>query len=138
MRNWLSQLTGSIDDRKHPLGTERGIAEFQQMLPVSQPAIAIREVCEMLEQARAAALEPAAFQRALGLLDEAVQPALHELRHMLFRDARGEKISDVSQRALVDYSTRLAPLYAAVLASSKLKGGPGPGEDAEGVAILAL
>ena len=134
MRNWLSQLTGSIDDRKHPLGTERGIAEFQQMLPMSTPAIAIREVCEALEQARAAGLQAAAFQRALEMLDEAVQPALHELRHMLFRDARGEKISDVSQRALVDYSTRMAPLYAAALSSLK----PAPGEDQENVALLAL
>ena len=57
---------------------------------------------------------------------------------MLFRDARGEKISEVSQRALVDYATRLAPLYAGVLASSKPRATPGPGEDAEGVAILAL
>ncbi|HEX2566978.1 MAG TPA: hypothetical protein VHL85_08960 [Burkholderiales bacterium] len=134
MRNWLSQLTGSIDDRKHPLGTEGGIAEFQQMLPVSQPAVAIREVCETLEQARAAGVAAPAFQRALATLDEAVQPALHELRHMLFRDARGEKISDVSQRALVDYATRMAPLYAAALAALK----PAPGENQEGVALLAL
>ena len=132
--NWISQLAGNIDDRKHALGTERGLAEFQQMLPVSQPAIAIGEVCEALEQAQAAGLGAAAFQRALGTLDQAVQPALHELRHMLFRDARGEKISDVSQRALVQYSTRMGPLYAAALASLK----PAAGDTPEPVAVLAL
>ena len=134
MRNWLSQLTGSIDDARHSLGTERGIAEFHQMLPVSTPAIAIREVCETLQQAQAAGLSAAAFQRALGTLDEGVQPALHELRHMLFRDARGEKISDVSQRALVDYATRMASLYGAVLTSYK----PAAKDDPEGLAVLAL
>ncbi|HEY6822594.1 MAG TPA: hypothetical protein VI321_11300 [Burkholderiales bacterium] len=133
MRSWISQLTGNIDDRKHLVGTEAGIAEFEQMLP-SQPAIAIREVCETLEQARAAGLGAAAFQRALGRLDEAVQPALHLLRHMLFRDARGERISDVSQRALVDYSTCLAPLYAAALGAAK----PASGENQEAVGVLAL
>ena len=110
-RNWLSQLTSGIDDRSHPLGTESGLKEFHQTLPASQPGLAVSQICDALDQAREAKVSAPAFQRALAALDEAAQPALAELRHTMFHDPRGDRISEVSQRALAAYARHMAGLY---------------------------
>ena len=115
MLKWISQLAGGIDDRRHPLGIEEGLAEFQQMLPVSQPAAALQQICESLEQARELKLAAPAMRRALRRLDDAAQPCLDELWHTLFRDARGEQVSDISFTALARYSKRMAILLQACL-----------------------
>lgn len=115
---WISQLAGGIDDRRHPLGTEEGLAEFQQMLPLSQPAATLQQICESLEQAREAKLAPPALRRAVRALDDAAQPCLDELWHTLFRDARGEQVSDLSYNALSRYSWRIATLLQACLGDS--------------------
>lgn len=116
LRGWLSQLTGgNIDDRAHPLGTQAGLAEFREMLPASQPALMLEQVCDGLEHAREAKISAATFRRALAMLDEASRPALAELRHTMIHDPRGERISEVSQRALAGYATRMAELYAGAI-----------------------
>ena len=132
---WISQLGGGIDDRRHPLGIEDGLAEFLQMLPLSQPAAALQQICEALEQARDLKLAAPALRRALRSLDDTAQPCIDELWHTLFRDARGEQVSDVSYTALSRYSRRTAALFQACLADAA----PGGEKEAlEGIALLAL
>ena len=135
MLKWISQLAGGIDDRRHPLGTEDGLSEFRQMLPVSQPAAALQQICEGLEQAQELKLAAPAMYRAVRRLDDAAQPCLDELWHTLFRDARGEQVSDLSYNALSSYSRRMAKLLHACLESAA----PGAEKEAlEEIGLFAL
>lgn len=115
--DWLNQRLLGGGKTAHPFATKNGIAEFLTMLPASQPALVVAEACDGLEAAATATpgLEPKAYRTALCEIDAAVQMAVAELGNMLFRDPRGEQISEPSLKALAGYSRRIAALYAAAL-----------------------
>ena len=114
VRDWLSKIKGGDDDR-HPLASERGIKEFLQGLPESQPAISLDQGFDALESMPAAKLEAPLMLRALRAVDEHLQHAVAEQWHTLFRDTRGDQVSDMSLGALNQYYQRAALAYAAAL-----------------------
>ena len=114
VRDWLSRFKGGEDDR-HPLAGERGLQEFLQSLPESQAAMSLDQGFDALESAQAAKLEASLLQRALRAVDEHLQGAVGELWHLLFRDARGDQVSEPSLVALNQYYRRAALAYASAL-----------------------
>lgn len=135
--DWLNQRIGG-GKAAHPFAKKNGIADFLTSLPASQPAMVVDQICEALEAAAATGsggLEPKMYRAALCQIDAGVQIAVAELGNMLYRDARGEQISDLSLKALTDYSKRIAALYSAALETMPRTGATE--EDKQGMALMA-
>jgi hypothetical protein len=78
------------------------------------------------------------MRRALRRLDDAAQPCLEELWHTLFRDARGEQVSEVSFGALARYSRRMAALLQAGLGDIAVGGEKEAAAEAALFAVRAM
>jgi hypothetical protein len=137
--DWLDQRLLGGGKTAHPFATKNGIAEFLTMLPASQPAMLVDQMCEAMEAAATASgsagLEPKAYRAALCEIDAGVQTAVAVLGNMLFRDTRGEQISHPSLKALTDYSTRIGARYAAALEAMPRTGATE--EDKQSIALMA-
>jgi hypothetical protein len=110
--DWINQkLKRPQAEELHFLASDDGIAEFQAGLPLSQPGAVLTQVCDALDSALGAGLDHPTFRRALRMLDKGAQAQLGELTHMLFRDARGDQVSEGSWVALNMYLNRMSAFY---------------------------
>ncbi|MEO8203757.1 MAG: hypothetical protein ABI630_07835 [Betaproteobacteria bacterium] len=110
--DWINRkLKGAPAEELHFLATDAGIEEFQASLPASQPGTALAQICDALDSALGANVEHKAFRRALRTLDKGAQPVIDELTHMLFRDSRGDQVSEGSWVALNMYLDRVPGFY---------------------------
>ncbi len=110
--DWINRkLKRPAAEDMHFLASDEGIEEFQAGLPASQPGMALSQVCDALDSALAAELEHDVFRRALRVLDKGAQPLVAELTHMLFRDSRGDQVTEGSLVALNVYLNRMPAFY---------------------------
>ena len=110
--DWINQkLKRPAAEEQHFLAGDAGIEEFQASLPASNPGLALSQICDALDSAIGAGLEAKAFRRALRTLDMGAQPQIAELTHMLFRDTRGDQVSEGSWVALNMYLKRVPDFY---------------------------
>src|SRR5690349_16191205 len=110
--DWINQkLKRPAAEEQHFLASDAGIEEFQASLPASNPGLALSQICDALDSAIAAGLEPRPLRRALRTLDKGAQPQVAELTHMLFRDTRGDQVSEGSWVALNMYLKRVPDFY---------------------------
>lgn len=110
--DWLNQkLKRAPAEELHFLAADEGIEEFQAGLPQSQPGAVLAQICDALDSALGANLDQKVFRRALRALDKGAQIQVGELTHMLFRDARGDQVSEGSWVALNMYLNRMPAFY---------------------------
>lgn len=120
--DWLNQkLKRPPTEELHFLASTEGIEEFQASLPASQPGLALSQVCDGLDAALGANVEPKAFRRALRILDKGAQAQVAELTHTLFRDSRGDQVAEGSWVALNMYLNRMPAFYRHAIEQLPLK-----------------
>jgi hypothetical protein len=136
VRDWFSgKIRGGGEDA-HPLTSDEALERFVAELPEDKPAIALQHACDALEDAIDVKLPPERISNALQTLDARMQKPIAVLRRSLFRDARGEQLSEASLAALGQYYRRIAALYEQALKS--LAPGRRSDEELGRVSVMAL
>jgi hypothetical protein len=115
MLKWLAKQFGTGADDPDSLGSERGLQNFIDSLPLTVPARTLEAIGEQFEKARSLELPPARLAQALKRLDERAQAPLAAVTLALFADELGRELSDASWMALTRFYRNLHVGYRVCL-----------------------
>jgi len=115
MLKWLAKQFGRDSDDPDSLGSERGLQNFIDSLPIAVPARTLESIGEQFENARSLELPTARLAQVLKRLDERAQGPLAAVTLALFADELGRELSDASWMALTRFYRSLHGGYRVCL-----------------------
>ena len=115
MFKWLAKQFTAADEDPDSLGSEVGLQNFIDALPVTLPARTLEAIGEQFEHARALELAPERLRRALKALDERAQAPLEAVVLGLIPDERGRELSDSAWLTLSRFHRNLYAGYRVCL-----------------------
>lgn len=115
MLKWLTKQFTASDDDPENIGSESGLRNFIDALPITIPARTLESIGEQFEHAHTLQIPPARLRHALKTLDERAQEPLAAVEQGLITDERGRDLSDAAWLALSRFHRNRYTGYRACL-----------------------